>query len=238
HSCPSPVAVWATLNRSSCAPSLLTTATAWLSLAQSMPAVGRGRGGSCRTLIVAFPLLQQWEGTRWFPDTAAGRSLIGARWLSALSPVGVAGPTGPRRTHAGPRRSSEQGDHPVATSGASEPSHHTARTRGGCSSERPAPTLAPGAAFAITRSGTPTTCARKPRAACSQGVRNRERADGPGRDRRVGRVARCAPVGVPVRRPAGQAAVRGGGVAGPAAVRAGGGGPRARARGERNGVGA
>src|SRR5690606_19650986 len=137
HSCPSPVAVWATLNRSSCAPSLLTTATAWLSLAQSMPAVGRGRGGSCRTLIVAFPLLQQWEGTRWFPDTAAGRSLIGARWRSALSPVGVAGTTGPRSTHAGPRRSSEQGDHPVATSGASEPSHHTARTRGGCSSERP-----------------------------------------------------------------------------------------------------
>ena len=35
-------------------------------------------------------------------DTTAGRSLIGARWRAALSPVRMSWATGPRRTHAGP----------------------------------------------------------------------------------------------------------------------------------------
>ena len=35
-------------------------------------------------LIVVSSLLPQWEDTRWSRDTAAGRSLIGARWRAAL----------------------------------------------------------------------------------------------------------------------------------------------------------
>ena len=36
------------------------------------------------TLMLASSLLQQWGGTRWSRDAAAGRSLIGARWRTAL----------------------------------------------------------------------------------------------------------------------------------------------------------
>ena len=36
------------------------------------------------TLIVVSSLLEQWEDTRWSRDAAAGRSLIGARWRTAL----------------------------------------------------------------------------------------------------------------------------------------------------------
>jgi hypothetical protein len=36
------------------------------------------------TLIVVSSLLAQWEDTRWSRDAAAGRSLIGARWRTAL----------------------------------------------------------------------------------------------------------------------------------------------------------
>ena len=41
-----------------------------------------GRLGS--TLTAVSSLLHQWEDTRWSRDTAAGRSLIGARWRTAL----------------------------------------------------------------------------------------------------------------------------------------------------------
>jgi len=36
------------------------------------------------TLIVVSSLLAQWEDTRWSRGAAAGRSLIGARWRTAL----------------------------------------------------------------------------------------------------------------------------------------------------------
>src|ERR671912_2299071 len=89
-----------------------------------MPAVARPppepRPGpsSSVTLMASSLLLAQQVGTRWSRDTTAGRSLIGARWRAALSPVRVSWATGPRRTHAGPRRSSARGDGPVGTRGA------------------------------------------------------------------------------------------------------------------------
>src|SRR4051794_37251494 len=112
----SPALLWATVSRCRTSPSLSTTHTAWLSLAQSIPPVGAGPGGFASVrLIVASPLLHQWGSTWRFRDTAAGRSLNGARWRIALWPVGVSRAVGPRRTHAGPRRSSEQGDGPTVT---------------------------------------------------------------------------------------------------------------------------
>ena len=55
------------------------TQTAWSSLAQSTPAVTRAAVALGSILIVVLSLLHQWEDTRWSRDTAAGRSLIGAR---------------------------------------------------------------------------------------------------------------------------------------------------------------
>src|SRR5207244_11290699 len=93
----------------------------------SMPAVAAGgvRVVSVR-LKFASPLHYQWGSTWWFRDTAAGRSLSGARRRIALLPVGVSRAAGPRRTHGGPRRSGELGDGPVVT-GAPEPSSDRAR---------------------------------------------------------------------------------------------------------------
>ena len=69
----------------------------------------------------------------------AGRSLIGARRRVALSPVSARPATTaePRRTHVGPRRSSEPGSGPMATSGAvRELSPTPAGHRKGWTSER------------------------------------------------------------------------------------------------------
>jgi hypothetical protein len=75
-------------------PSGATIATAWMSVAQSTPAVGAGAGavgvagragmGGSVTLIVVSSLLAPWEDTRWSRGAAAGRSLIGARRRTAL----------------------------------------------------------------------------------------------------------------------------------------------------------
>ena len=51
-------------------------------LTQSTPAVGRAGSTGSVTLNVVSSLLGQWEDTRWSRDAAAGRSLIGARWVS------------------------------------------------------------------------------------------------------------------------------------------------------------
>jgi hypothetical protein len=80
----SPAASWATLNRSNCSPPVPTTDTAWSSLAQSTPPVGRAVAAVSVTLKVVSSLLHQWEDTRWSRDTAAGRSLIGAQRRTAL----------------------------------------------------------------------------------------------------------------------------------------------------------
>ena len=91
------------------------------------PASPRARSAACSRASAsrsATRLCISWslrpvfcpETPRWFPDTAAGRSLIGALRRAARSPVGVSGTTGPRRTHHGPHRSSEQGDHPARCS--------------------------------------------------------------------------------------------------------------------------
>ncbi|MGH3736300.1 MAG: DUF2784 family protein [Micromonosporaceae bacterium] len=92
-----------------------------------MPAVGAGvvEVVSVR-LKIASPLRSQWGSTWRFRDTTAGRSLSGARRRIALLPVGVSRAAGPRRTHAGPRRSSELGDGPTVT-GAPEPLSDRAR---------------------------------------------------------------------------------------------------------------
>jgi hypothetical protein len=114
-------------------PPVSSTRTAWLSFAQSMPAVTArvGSGVFC-TLIVASALSYQWGSTRRFRDTTAGCSLSGVRTRIALWPIGASRAAGPRRTHAGPRRSREQGDGPTVT-GALEPT--SARVRQGCTNE-------------------------------------------------------------------------------------------------------
>ena len=45
---------------------------------------GSTGAGVSVTLIVVSSLLSQWEDTRWSRGAAAGRSLIGARWRTAL----------------------------------------------------------------------------------------------------------------------------------------------------------
>ena len=80
----SPALSWVTEKRPVCSPSGSTIATAWSVLAQSTPAVGRALVGIPVTLIVVSSLLEQGEDTRWSRDATAGRSLIGARWRTAL----------------------------------------------------------------------------------------------------------------------------------------------------------
>jgi len=72
------------MNRCSASPSAPTMQTAWSSFAQSTPAHTRAPVASSATIIIVSSLLEQWGNTRWSRDTAAGRSLIGALWRTAL----------------------------------------------------------------------------------------------------------------------------------------------------------
>src|SRR5215207_1427794 len=66
--------------------------SALVSVAQSIPATGAAAGAWVLGLaccMCASWLVVQSGSTRWCRDVLVGRSLIGARWRAALSPLGT-----------------------------------------------------------------------------------------------------------------------------------------------------
>src|SRR5829696_5511704 len=105
---PKPLPVLATWKRARIPPWSSTTPTAWVLVAQSMPAYS-----SCFTRV----LLGGTMGAPSVPGRRAGCSLRGGPTRISLAPVLAPRPVGRRRSHAGPHETSERGGRPTGTEG-------------------------------------------------------------------------------------------------------------------------
>src|SRR5215218_3756159 len=104
------IAVSTTCPRIQLSPWSSTTPTAWVLVAQSMPAYS-----SCFTWV----LLGGTMGAPSVPGRRAGCSLRGGPNRVSLAPVLAPRPVGRRGSHAGPHRTSRRGGRPTGTEGSS-----------------------------------------------------------------------------------------------------------------------
>src|ERR671913_670957 len=105
---PKPLPVLGTSKRARIPPWSSTTPTAWVLVAQSMPAYS-----SCFTWV----LLAGTMGAPSVPGRRAGCSLRGGPTRISLAPVLAPRPVGRRGSHAGPHRTSRPGGRPTGTEG-------------------------------------------------------------------------------------------------------------------------
>lgn len=125
--------VFATSKRARITPSSSTTHTACALVAQSMPA-------SLLLRFFTFPLPSATIGAPSVSGRLAGCSLRGDPCRASLVPVLAPRPVGARRSHAGPRGTSDAGGAPTVTEGSSRslprPLRRSVEPRGGCTNER------------------------------------------------------------------------------------------------------